>query len=690
MKPTVESTPIRQVQDRSFSANVSHASLCPNMDLLAVVLDGNSIAIFRLSWSRLATISVTTGADETITSLVWSPSGAHVAVGTSTGLLCIHSVDRAASAPPSRTRRAARDSEPVATLRLSVSALSILWMKVPNRRVVYTDRSSQLIDSRPPAVAEDGLLFVGGIDGTVTVLATNLAFTIACIKILPDNFSVCRLHMTSDQRHCVAIGYVHSHVDRTNTKNNSNTENSTSSSIPSETGRYMIRAMRTDFLLKNWSEIERVSLEAAALQSQLPAIKRSVRQVEEAWSEGVREVLATGIAALMDKAMREFTQNGNIWDELYDIFCGSKVHGAALHCLVHLMGEGGAKEYLRSFRAHDDDAEAAIATLMPLVQNLLSRASEYSGLICLADQFSEVGVQTNDTEEMFFAAEGLFVEICDLSRELEAASNETESFLAWLVIATVKASGETTQSRLSSNPPILGGKELEFAGNFFEKMTAITTTGEEPVSTNAIAVMLRDKIQPAIKRIDAASEAIIQKPFEAISKALPLAGGISLNVYDGSVTVGRNWSILDSASANGKECQVMALTTEYSGSLLWVRYKPMGQQWTTGRITLRTETSEVKGTALIANGCMMLARSRVMSGDVMSDEKVHDIGVYDPGNEIWKSGQAVICRHDEAFFVNPNDVAMLDKPLHTETVKGCKELKNNAPLEINHARGVGW
>lgn len=686
MTSTTPCSTIQQMQDRSFSATVSHVSLCPNMDLLALALDGNSIAIFRLSWNRLATISVTTAADDTITSLVWSPSGAHLAVGTSTGLLCVHSVDRAASAPPSRTRRAARDSEPVATLRHPVAASAILWTHVPHRRVVYADRSAQLVDTRPPAVVEDGLLFIGGVDGTITILTTNLAFNVARVQLLPPNYAVGHIRMSSDRRDCVAIGYKQSQQNNTNANNDNILANSSQSpSTPSHHGNCMIRIMRTDFLLKYWSEIERVSLEAAALQSQIPSIQGSIKQVEETWSKGVRDVLFTGIAASMNEAMREFAQAGSIWDELYDIFCGSRVHGAALHCLVQLIGEGGAKEYLRSFRAHDDDAETAITALLPLVQNLLSRASEYSGIICLADQFADIGVREEDVGELFLAAEGLFIRVCGLSRELEATSNETEAFLTWLVIAAVKASGEaTTQSRLSSNIPALGGKELELVGKFFEKATAISAGGTDSVATSAITAILQDKIQPWIKRVTDASETIIRKPFETISKALPAATGISLRMDNGYTAAEKNWFMLDGPSGDDRRSRMTALTATGDGNLVWARCELTSQRWTVGQMTLHGDASKVMGAGLRAEDSMVLVLSRNSS-----DSEAHEVRLYNPVDDgVWSKGKTVVCKEAEVCLVELDHTAALNKPLHTKTISGCKTLTKNAVLNVNCSRSV--
>lgn len=678
---------LRKIQDRTFSGTVTLVSLCPSMDLLAAVLHGNSVAIFRLSWQRLATIPVCAAAEETITTMAWSPSGAHLAIGTSKGMFNIHSVDRAASAPPSRTRRAARDTDPVATLSLPVASSAIVWSHTPNQSMTYADRSTQLFDSRPPAVAEGGILFVGAIDGSVTILSSSLVFIIARVQLFPHSFTVCHLHVASDQRHCIAIGSENLQSENKKTENAVHSVTTiTNYSHSLHERQSQLRLLQISFLLDYWPEIERTSLEAVVLKGHLSSIGSSIDQLEQSWTKGVREVLTNGIAVPMEKEMSEFTQTNNIWDELYDIFCGSKVKGAVLHFLAQNIGENGAKGFLRSFRAYEDDAEAAIVSVLPLVQNLLSRASEYRGLSRLISRFAPIGVLEEDVEELFDAAEALFIEICDLSREAEAMSSETEAFLSWLVVAAMKASGESAQTRISGQSQGQSDKELELAGKFFEKVSAISAMGEESVSTNAVVVMLSDKIRPVLKRLDLACQSVFGKPCGTISNGVQSLGGISLKVDSRIVPIEKIWYVYDMPPSQSIQSEIVALATLDNGDVVWTRCRPYTQKWAYGRIRMHVDGLKIQGVALKTEFFMIAAVSGYPGSekhDAAYNVEIHNLKDYGA----WKSEYSSVCK-DEVTPVYLNHVVELKKTINTKTVYGTKEEAKNIILNTNCARDV--
>lgn len=62
---------------------------CPTMDLLALVVGENMVAVHRLSWARLLTFEHTSS----VSALCWSPDGRTLAVGFDDGRLTLYDVE---------------------------------------------------------------------------------------------------------------------------------------------------------------------------------------------------------------------------------------------------------------------------------------------------------------------------------------------------------------------------------------------------------------------------------------------------------------------------------------------------------------------------------------------------------------------------------------------------------------------
>lgn len=482
------------IQDRTLSAAVTHVALCPNMNLVAVTLDANSLAIFRTSWHRLATIAVTTSSpDERISTIAWSPTGAHLIAATSHRRLLIYSVDRVVSAAPAgRARRGARETETVATFTLPSPPTSVIWTASASASSSvsaavtsshtglsgdgrYEDRASLLLpivsnsqtaQQDASCVAEKGFVFVGDSDGFLTILTSDLSFTVARVSVIPTSSpaKISRLHVTSNAKRCVVIA---THPSDIITSKNEINENETQSNYRG----VMIRVVDLTLLREFRHEIERVAQEVVAWNTFLITASTDIDQVETAWSQSVCEMLTESIVRPLRQVMEQYAEDGShVWHELHDIFCGARIKGSLLHFLANNLGENGAKELLRSFEVHDTDAARSFAHLLPLAENALARASELRSLASVHTRFDPVGVTVGDTDVLFEAMSKFYEQLYLVSEDVVERSNEPAFFLVWIVLAARRAGGEVDAARPQTEQQ-LGSWETENILKFFERMT---------------------------------------------------------------------------------------------------------------------------------------------------------------------------------------------------------------------------
>ncbi|KAJ1635663.1 hypothetical protein T492DRAFT_902466 [Pavlovales sp. CCMP2436] len=94
--------------ERTLASEASVPAWCPSMDLLALVAGERQLAVHRLSWQRLFTVSAF---EHALTAIAWRPDGKMVAVGLADGSLCLFSVEDGAllaTVPPDGGRGVGR------------------------------------------------------------------------------------------------------------------------------------------------------------------------------------------------------------------------------------------------------------------------------------------------------------------------------------------------------------------------------------------------------------------------------------------------------------------------------------------------------------------------------------------------------------------------------------------------------
>lgn len=604
---------LQQLQDRTLSASVTHIALCPNMRLLAVALDANSIAVFRASWQRLATIAVTTSSsDELITSVAWSPTGAHIVATTSQSRLLTYSVDRAMSAAAStRARRGARDTDPVASLKLQSPATTVLWAQpLSQSKTPYDNSASVLLpisllaksrssehQSAHSHDAERGFIFVGDSKGYLTILTSDLSFKIAYTCVTPSDVPISRIHVTACGKRCVIIA------------SNATSQKDSSVNNTDGNGDVLMRIVDLRFLRKFRHEIERIAQEVVAWNSFLNTAKECVEQIEKAWSESVSDIFLKSIVRPLQEVMQQYAEeDGNVWDELFDVFCGARIKGSLLHFLNSSLGENGAKELLRAFEVHDNEAMEAFQKVLPFAENATSMASELRSLAHVTTRFEPVGVLIEDANHLFDAASEMYNNFFLKSEDLRMTSNEPSFFLYWIVITARKSdnSGESQQNDQ------LGGWETQCILKFFEKMTqgnsknvapsdkvkdmeAGTEVEEMDHSSDTAYLSEEVRVKAAFEiklsgYVDAVQnmlKPITEKPSGFVSMRLNVLAGFSLENWCSS-----KWCLYDYRK-HGESSTTAVFTDEgqRNGEIMVVKYRCSGKPgWSVWRVGIEGKT----------------------------------------------------------------------------------------------------
>lgn len=586
-QPAPQTDP-RLLQDRKLSGTISHVAICPKMDLLAIILDKNSLAIFRTNWQRLATISISTKESHRITALAWSPDGANIAVATSAADLAIYSVDRSSFVSTGKTKRAARDAAgPIATVSLEAAAACIQWVSMPRpsdrNRVqdeAYYDRAAALLGRDTHGnrdIVAPGMLFVGDCKGMLSVLMHDLLFMVIRKRVMPVGCALEGLNISQDLQRCFAVG---------------RSSNENENCVPGpEFEQWSLRCvdMRhvTDFL----PEIERVGVEVVALQKFVSNLTKVSETIEKEWVKGASDVPKSNIIKPLEKAIVEFAEEGiqTAWDVLHDTFCGARVQGAVFHFLAGELGENGAKDSLRAFRNHVDLVSDALHALLPLSENIMFRSSEYRALARLTGRFKNVGVHADLADRFVELAESLYFKLGEITWGIENVANQTEAFLAWLVLAAARAGGDSTQGRglLSSN---VGGQDALLVSEFFQAATRSDCAEIDSGDENDVSHMFRNGLEEVAALFQAHCDLVVSKSSESISSCLSIASGIDIRIprLSGDSKTKFSFSrFLQDGSFITEPLFINIITTQ--GNLVSVQYNTMEKNWYIAHLSLQSE-----------------------------------------------------------------------------------------------------
>lgn len=574
------------IQDRTVSGIVWDVVFCPNMELVAVIIDRNTVAIFRTTWERLATIPVCTQKDVVITCLAWSPDGANIVVGTSAPALAVYSVDRCASTATARTKRGSKESEPIISMKLGATATSACWSKTPSDREghktnvekgVYEDRTENLQSEKAEQSEErwNGILLIGDERGELSIFSHNLQLTVASLPVLEPGFCISHIYQTESQRYCLVFGFDSSLRDQTDEKG-------------LEGKNVVLGIVDMHTILDYWPEIDRIGVEAIGLDTAFGKLSVLLKKLREGWFEGALEVLKATIKDPLEQLMVKFSEGPDgAWQVLNDIYCGARITGAALQFLASDLSENGAKEALRSFRSHADDIEAAVMSALPIAETALFRASEYRGLARRTSRFAPVGVEFGDTDDLFKASENLYMTLQELAYETDQISNETEAFLAWLTLAASKAGGETGLTSASSTVENVQGKDAELTSKFFERWCPRVQPGSSTTKpADTIATMISDVIEPELRRFEVIMKRVASRPSQIITKGLSLQSGISLPINVPRKPYGKMCSSFQPQTLKDGEEIVFITIPESGGSFIHIIYSFGTGEWGLRRYNL--------------------------------------------------------------------------------------------------------
>lgn len=565
------------LQDRRLAGNVSHVSICPNMELIAVVLDGASVVVFRTNWQRLAAIPVCSKEKDVITALSWSPGGANIVIGTSAGCLYIYSVDRCASATTSRTKRGSREMEPIASKTLPSPPTCVLWANTPvdNSRTssttvperTYEDQALKLlnvISNLPPLCP--GFLVIGDRDGLLTVLTHNMELTLCRVRVMPKGSYVHQAYLSKDHTACVAIGYDKALLEADEEYNN--TEG-------------VFRSIDISSIVHSWPEIDRLGREAMALRATMEKIESAIPRVKKEWMGGAKDVLQITIKEALEKVIAQFPDeqgSRDAWEALQDVFCGARVTGSMLQFLATDLGENCAKEALRTFRAHADEVEDALFSIRPLSENVVFRATEFRGLARIPSRFRRLGVLFEDATALFDAAETLYLQLSDLDDEFARFAKESETFLAWLVITASKAAGESAQGTASALGN-LEAKDSDLVSKFFNRINcskdnAPSFNVEDPVSS-----VLLSHVMPALERFRNATKRVLSGPAGATMTCVSALGGISFETTLPGCSEMKQHSFHEGAYKESGKLYISMLLVDSGGMLKCLRWTPADEKF---------------------------------------------------------------------------------------------------------------
>lgn len=548
------STPCVEIlQNRTFSSTLTHTALCLQMDLIALVLDAKTIVIHRFNWQRLAMISPCESSNEKINAISWSPDGVLLAVGMDNGRLALHAVDSA-------SRQASKDASTSLASRKLVSAPTALhWAmfradKTASREAMLWERAYAERDTpswQPSGTKKQGkraraVLVVGDQDGCIYLLGFDLRFTIAKTRVMPTGIPVTRVHVASNAKLIVALG--------------------------ERNGTVLARAVPLDQLFSSRAELFRVGAEVVALSDAREKLHECISRMCNRWSSSVDSALKRAVERPLNDSLAtvgEDVERYGAWHILRDGHQSTTLHSALAICLASEVGEGGAREALRTFRGGADDVDEAILTAIAVAETLLFRASEYRGLIGVSSKFEHVGVCSDGAERALQSASSLFSELSAFLLKFYEVCAEIESFLVWLGIEALKADKEDPDD--ATGVPVLSHEEQELVGKFFSRHLADIESG----SVDILSRTLRTKVLPSVEKLHASAQKLVVTPFQAMSATLGVNFGMEIALSSMNETLAH----VSIAERMLDEAIVELCFPDGKGKVVTARFLSKQQQW---------------------------------------------------------------------------------------------------------------
>jgi hypothetical protein len=475
------------LQDRVLSMDVTHVSVCARMRLAALVADGATVAVQRLSWQRLATLSTPSAEGGTafgaVTALAWAPAAAALAIGSDAGRVRVVPLDAVAAgagapAPaditlphpvtalewidPHVPHVSAHDDRdgvagPAPTSSLASSSSS---SPLPSFRASSAHHSSSSSATRVAAASDaaigssardtaitstgtaTGIIAVGDDHGRVTLLSINLAFILATIQVLPPGTPITQLSFPENAiAFCVAAGFQHgSHASQADGVGNLPATATAATPVPPT----LILCHFPLIPLSNaLPELLRTGREVVAMSAILEDVRRASLSCREAWVRDAMGMLRERIYDPLKQLIRNFAEEPELgpWGLLQDAFCGGAVTGALEQFLGSELGENGAKHAHRVLAAAAQEVRKALNVALPQAQHMVFRASEFRGLARVGASFRSIGITVASVDRVCLASETVLELLTSLAMEVDDVERHLVAFLKWIQIAAARASG---------------------------------------------------------------------------------------------------------------------------------------------------------------------------------------------------------------------------------------------------------
>jgi Anaphase-promoting complex, cyclosome, subunit 4/Anaphase-promoting complex subunit 4 WD40 domain len=481
------------LQDRVLSMDVTRVSVCARMRLAALVADGATVAVQRLSWQRLATLAppppppppgagvATTTAFGAVTALAWAPASAALALGSDAGRVRVVPLDAVAAGVGAPTPADITLPHPVTALEWidprvqhvsahddrdavaghgPTSSLASSLSSSPSFRasLAYPSSSSSSLSATHAAATSDavgvtnannigtanaGIIAVGDDHGRVTLLSFNLAFILATVQILPPGTPITRLSFPEHAiAFCVAAGFQHTaHPSEADgIVNLSETTAPAATTVPPTLVlSYFPLTPLSDAL----PELLRTGREVVAMSALLEDIRRASLSCREAWVRDAMGMLRERIYDPLKQLIHNFAEEPERgpWGLLQDAFCGGAISGALEQFLGSELGENGAKHAHRVLAAAAQEVRKALQVALPQAQRMVFRASEFRGLARVGPSFRSIGVTVASIDRVCVASETVLELLSSLAMEVDDVERLLVAFLKWIEIAAARASG---------------------------------------------------------------------------------------------------------------------------------------------------------------------------------------------------------------------------------------------------------
>lgn len=482
VRPAASAGAPQLLQDRVPSVGVRLIALCPRMDLVALALDGDTLAIQRLSWQRLATVAPPAPPAGAVSSLAWAPHGDALAVGTATGALRIVRVNPAGGAKGGGGERVGEGVR----LRAGVSALQ--WAEARGERLpAYEPR-----DRSPGGGGSGGFIVAGDEAGGVTLFSYDLAFRVASFQAFAGAVPVTKLLLPPDLSCVFASG--------------------------ESNGDVKLCRVSLNPVTSCLTELMRAGAESVALLGILSELKGLCKTVGDSWVREGIEPLTAGIVEPLDKLTFDYAEDtdAGAWRTLYNSFCGGGFTSALEQFLAKEMSESGAKELMRAFTAASKDAREALACALPLAERVVFRSSEYRGLARGRKRFADIGVDVPAVDRVFDAAEEVLSTLGLVQEVMDEADAQTCAFLRWITAAAASADGSAPAER---SPDAESAQERSLTTAFFQSVLLDDTEGDCDVIVESVTALFAKLMETLLPELVAAADALLKFPSEQMAYA---------------------------------------------------------------------------------------------------------------------------------------------------------------------------